>query len=114
MFAPIRMRLAEGKHTLLDNEGFRVQLMRNATVERREPGIAFLVEPGFPMVKQASADTGSVTGFRDTARGLPGLKKQLALLRCGKTIVGAFCIHASMLPDLRALCNVLLMNTQSH
>jgi hypothetical protein len=106
------MRLAEGKHTLLDNEGFRVQLVRNATVERREPGIAFLVEPRFPMVKQASADTGSVTGFRDTARGFPGLKEQLALLRCGKTIVGALGAHSSMLPDVRALCNVLLMNTE--
>ena len=79
----------ECKHTLLDNEGFRVQLVRNATVERREPGIAFLVEPGFPMVKQASADTVSVTGLRDTARGLPGLKEQLALLRCGKTMGSA-------------------------
>jgi len=60
VFAPSWIRLPESDHTLFDAFVFPVQLVRHPTVERLEPGIALLVESGFPIVtalKKAGTDS---------------------------------------------------------
>jgi hypothetical protein len=98
-------------HSLGDGIVFVVQFVRNSAFKLLQPGIAFSVETGFPVVEQAPTHPRRSACLRDTSCLFPGLEQQLALLGRAETKVGMSWAHVPILPNFVGLFKVQLTNT---